>query len=133
MFALSATGYRGAILALDLPSFVLAATCTVTLGLLVQAALLSVFILWREATLFGAIARAWQASLFAGFMGALASEFWFLAFALTTAANVRTLGLVEVLFAQFVAAFVFRQRTSPREAAGILLVVGGVALLLGTL
>ena len=33
-------------------------------------------------------------------MGALASEFWFLAFAIATAANVRTLALVEVLFAQ---------------------------------
>ena len=33
MFALSAVGYRGAILSLGLPSFVLAATFTVTIGL----------------------------------------------------------------------------------------------------
>ena len=38
--------------------------------------------------------------MLAGFMGAFASQFWFLAFALTAAANVRTLALVEVLFAQ---------------------------------
>ena len=44
--------------------------------------------------------------MFAGFMGALASQFWFLAFALTAAANVRTLALVEVLFAQGVAFYV---------------------------
>jgi len=41
----------------------------------------------------------WRPSMFAGFMGAFASQFWFLAFALTAAANVRTLALVEVLFA----------------------------------
>ena len=38
MFALSAIGYRGAILSLDLPNFVLAATFTVTVGLVMQAA-----------------------------------------------------------------------------------------------
>ncbi len=47
-----------------------------------------------------AILRHWRPSLFAGFMGATASQFWFLAFALATAASVRTLALVEVLFAQ---------------------------------
>jgi uncharacterized membrane protein len=65
-------------------------------------------------------------------MGALASEFWFLAFALATAASVRTLGLVEVLFAQAISSFVFKQPTSRREAVGIVLVVIGVALLIWT-
>src|SRR3954465_7062682 len=37
MFAVSAVGYRGAILSLGLPSFVLAATFTLTLGLIFQA------------------------------------------------------------------------------------------------
>jgi len=60
----------------------------------------------------------------------LSSEFWFLAFALATAASVRTLGLVEVLFAQAISTFVFRQPTSRREAAGIALVVIGVVALI---
>ncbi len=100
MFALSAISYRGAILSLDLPDFVLAATFTVTVGLVIQAALLSAYLALRDPDVLRAIARAWKPSLFAGFMGAFASEFWFLAFAITTAANVRTLALVEVLFAQ---------------------------------
>jgi drug/metabolite transporter (DMT)-like permease len=73
--------------------------------------------------------RAWKPSLFAGFMGAFASEFWVLAFAIATAASVRTLALVEVLFAQGVTYFVFKQPTTKREALGIVLVVIGVALL----
>jgi drug/metabolite transporter (DMT)-like permease len=68
--------------------------------------------------------------LFAGFLGALASQFWYLGFAIATAASVRTLALVEVLMAQAVSRFVFRQPTSPREAAGIVLIVAGVLLLL---
>jgi drug/metabolite transporter (DMT)-like permease len=129
MFALSAIGYRGAILALEHPDFVLAATFTVTVGLVLQAALLSLYLALRDPRVLRAIARAWKPSMFAGFMGAFASEFWFLGFAITTAANVRTLALVEVLFAQGVTRFVFKQPTTPREAIGIVLVVIGVALL----
>ena len=77
-----------------------------------------------------AILRAWRPSLFAGAMGAFASQFWFLAFALATAASVRTLGLVEVLFAQAVSHVAFKQPATLREALGILCVIGGVALLL---
>jgi drug/metabolite transporter (DMT)-like permease len=129
LFGLSAIGYRGAILSLHLPDFVVAATFTVTVGLVIQAAFLSLYLALRDPKVLRAISRAWRPSLFAGFMGAFASEFWFLAFAITSAANVRTLALVEVLFAQGVTHFVFKQPTTTRETIGIIMVVIGVALL----
>jgi drug/metabolite transporter (DMT)-like permease len=129
-FALSATGYRGAILALAHPNFVLGATFTVTVGLVMQAALLTLYLAFRQRGVLVAIARSWRPSLFAGFMGATASEFWFLAFALASVANVRTLALVEVLFAQAISFFIFKQKTSSREALGMMLIVAGVALLI---
>ena len=129
MFGLSAIGYRGAILSLHLGNYVLAATYTLMVGLVLQSALLSIYLALRDPGVLKAIFRVWRPSLFAGFMGALASQFWFLAFAIATAASVRTLALVEVLFAQLVSAFVFGQKTSPREAAGIALVVIGVTVL----
>ena len=76
------------------------------------------------------IAAAWRPSLLAGFLGALASQFWFLAFAIATAASVRTLALVEVLFAQAISVLGFRQRTTMPEALGIVLIVVGVGLLI---
>jgi drug/metabolite transporter (DMT)-like permease len=130
MFALSAIGYRGAILSLELSNFVMAATFTLAVGLALQAALLSLYLGVTERTVLTAIIRAWRPSLLAGFMGATASQFWFLAFALATAASVRTLALVEVLFAQAISRFVFGQPTTAREGAGIVLIVAGVALLL---
>ncbi len=130
MFALSAVGYRGAILDLRLQDFVMAATFTLVVGLLMQAVVLSLYLLLRSPSVLTAIGRAWKRSLFAGFMGALASQFWFLAFALATAASVRTLALVEVLFAQLVARFAFGQKTTPREAIGMVFVVAGVVLLI---
>jgi drug/metabolite transporter (DMT)-like permease len=129
-FALSAIGYRGAILSLHDPSYAMAATFTLTAGLVVQSVVLSIWLVVRDRAVLTAILAAWRPSLFAGFMGALASQFWFLAFALATAASVRTLALVEVLFAQLVARYGFGQRTSAREAIGMALVVAGVALLL---
>jgi len=45
------------------------------------------------------------------------------------AANVRTLALVEVLFAQGVAYYSFKQKLSVRELSGIALIVIGVAML----
>ncbi len=129
MFAFSAIGYRGAILSLD-TNFVMAATFTLACGLVMQAGLLSLYLAIRDRKVLTAIIHSWKPSLFAGFMGALASQFWFLSFALATAASVRTLALVEVLFAQAVSTFVFHQKVTQREVLGMMLVVGGVALLL---
>jgi drug/metabolite transporter (DMT)-like permease len=130
MFALSAIGYRGAILDLQHTNFVMAATFTLACGLVLQAALLTVYLALRDRAVLTAIAAQWRRSLFAGFMGATASQFWFLAFALATAASVRTLALVEVLFAQAISAFVFKQPTSTREGVGMAMIVVGVILLI---
>jgi drug/metabolite transporter (DMT)-like permease len=128
-FALSAIGYRGAILSLADPDHLMAATFTMTVGLIVQSVLLSVYLALRDPAVLTAIMKAWRPSLFAGFMGATASQFWFLALALATAASVRTLALVEVLFAQAISRFVFKQPVSPREGVGIVMIVIGVVLL----
>jgi len=130
MFALSAVGFRGAILHLEGESYVMAATVTVVVGLVLQSVLLTAYLRLRAPEVLAAIVRAWRPSLVAGFMGALASQFWFLALALATAASVRTLALVEVLFAQAISHFVFKQPITVREAVGIVLIVIGVALLL---
>jgi drug/metabolite transporter (DMT)-like permease len=129
LFAASAIGYRGAILSLHQTSFVLGASFSLAAGLTVQTLLLLAWlILFNRATL-KAILALWRPSLLAGFSGAAASQCWFLAFALATAASVRTLALVEVLFAQGVTHFVFRQKTTFREVAGIALLLAGAILI----
>ena len=132
LFAASAIGYRGAILSLHQPSFVLAASFSLAAGLTLQTLLLLAWLLLFKRGTLKAITALWRPSLAAGFAGAAASEFWFLAFALATAASVRTLALVEVLFAQGVSRFIFRQRTTTREAAGIVLLLAGAALIVWT-
>jgi drug/metabolite transporter (DMT)-like permease len=128
-FALSAIGFRGAIITVPGVGFVTAASYTLVWGLFVQTLVLSIYLLWRAPDILRKILGLWKPSVLAGFMGAFASQFWFLAFALTAAANVRTLALVEVLFAQGVAYYSFKQPISARELSGIALIVVGVALL----
>ncbi|MBI5131131.1 MAG: EamA family transporter [Rhodopseudomonas palustris] len=128
-FALSAVGFRGAIIVVPGVSFVTAATYTLVFALGVQTLVLTIYLLARAPQVLRDILRLWKPSMLAGFVGALASQFWFLAFALTAAANVRTLALVEVLFAQAVATWSFKQPLSARELGGIALIVLGVALL----
>jgi drug/metabolite transporter (DMT)-like permease len=129
-FALAAVGFRGGILALGEAPYWLRATTTLVWGLGIQALLLGAWmLLMARAALFASF-RMWRQSLLAGFFGAFASQFWFLGFSLTAAANVRTLALVEVLFAQAVGHHVMRQRTSRRELMGMGLIVAGVGVLL---
>ena len=129
-FALSAVGFRGAIITLEGVSFVTAACYTLVWGLFVQTLLLSIHLLWRAPDVLKKILALWRPSMLAGFTGAFASQFWFLSFALAAAANVRTLALIEVLFAQGVAYYSFKQPISKRELSGIVLIVIGVALLI---
>jgi drug/metabolite transporter (DMT)-like permease len=131
LFALAAIGFRGAVISLDpAASFVTRATTTLAWGLGLQTLLLVAWLgLFDRAALLGSL-RAWRSSLSAGFLGALASELWFTAFALTAAANVRTLALVEVPMAYLVSRRLLAQRASGREIVGMTLIVLGVILLL---
>lgn len=129
-FALSANGFRGAIITVPGVSFVTASTYTLVFGLFVQTLVLSIYLLLRAPDVLKGILGLWKPSMFAGFVGAFASQFWFLAFALTAAANVRTLALIEVLFAQAVSHYSFKQPMSVREVTGIALIVIGVAVLI---
>ena len=129
-FAMAAVGFRGGILALGDAPYFLRATTTLVWSLAIQACLLGAWLLAFDRVALARSLAVWPQSLLAGFMGAFASQFWFLGFSLTAAANVRTLALVEVLFAQAVSRRVFREAVSAREAAGMALVIAGVALLL---
>lgn len=128
-YAIAAVGFRGGILALGDGGYWLRATTTLVWSLGIQTVLLGA---WMAAFSREALVRSfglWRQSLFAGFMGAFASQFWFLGISLTAAANVRTLGLVELLFAQAVSHRLFGQRLGRLEAFGMTMLAAGLALL----
>lgn len=128
-FAAASVLFRGAILSLDEGGLVVRATTTLVWAQASQCVLLVGWLALTGRGVILATLKAWRESIFAGLMGALASQFWFIGFALTSAANVRTLGLVEVLFAHFVSRR-FAESTTRRQYVGMALVVAGVAALL---
>ena len=126
-FALASVGFRGAALALgsDVSPWV-SGGWGVFWAQLLQTIVLGGWLLARQPGVAGAIARAWRMSVVAGSMGAVASIAWFTAYALRPASDVRTLGLVEVLFSYLVSRRVFRESLSRTEGIGLGLVVAGL-------
>lgn len=128
-FAGAAVIFRSAILSLDSGGEFIRATTTLVWAQTFQCVMLGGWLLVFDRRVVFATLAAWRESVFAGAMGALATQCWFTGFALTSAANVRTLGLVEVLFAQFVSRRL-SEATTPRQIVGMVLVVAGVAALI---
>jgi drug/metabolite transporter (DMT)-like permease len=126
-FAFASIGYRGATLALPDAGFLMVSAFALAVAQLMQTGILGGWLLARDPAVVGRVLKAWQRSLLAGFMGAAASAGWFAAFAIEPAAHVRTLGLVELIFAYVVSLKLFRERFSRLELAGIGLIAIGVA------
>lgn len=130
LFGLSAIGFRGGVTGLETGGYLIRATTTLVLSLCLQTLILLVWMALFDRKALRASFTVWRQSLGAGFLGAFASQFWFLGFSLTTAANIRTVALAEVIFAAGVAWVAFGQRPKARQALGMALIVLGVAALL---
>lgn len=125
-FALSSVGYRGASLQWSGTSPWLIGAWAVVLAQSLQSVVLGSWLGLRAPGTLASIAKAWRLSLLAGMMGALASIGWLTATAMRPAGDVRTLGLVEVLFSYVVSRRLFNERMSASELTGLLLVSAGV-------
>lgn len=110
--------------------FLIRSLTALVLSLAIQTGVLGLWLALRDPPALVGSLRQWRPSLAAGFLGALASAFWFIAFSLTSAANVRTLALAEVVFALAVSRFAFRQHVTLRQLTGIGILLLGVALLM---
>jgi drug/metabolite transporter (DMT)-like permease len=131
-FAFAAIGFRSAVIGVASPSKLLSASVILVAGLAIQSAALGLYLALFDRAGARAIVNAWRSSLFAGFMGALASQLWFIAFALSEAAPVRTLALIEVPMAQVVSLKMFREPPTLREGVGMTLIVAAAAIIVWT-
>ncbi|QIG81472.1 EamA family transporter [Stakelama tenebrarum] len=132
LFGLSAIAFRAAIDGIASGGFIVRSLEMLVVTLAIQTSLLGIWLFWRDRAAFAGSLREWRASIGAGFLGALASAGWFCAFALTPAANVRTLGLVEMPIAALLSGRLTGKKTSRHEAAGLGIVGVGILMLLWT-
>jgi drug/metabolite transporter (DMT)-like permease len=130
LFGVAAIGFRGGIINLPEGSFLIRASTVLVVSLVLQCGMLLAWLAIFNRQALAASFEVWRASLLAGFLGAFASQFWFIGFSLTSAANVRTLALVEVIMALGVSALVFGQKVTARQMVGMAVIVVGVGMLL---
>ena len=132
-FGLSATSYRGASLSLaeglSEPNFLMQAGYTLLTSITMQSIVLLVWMLVFDRGQILKIARNWKWGLLAGAAGASASFGWFIGFTLQSAALIKALAQVEMLFTYFSTIFVFKEKVSPRELLGCGLIIAGILVL----
>jgi drug/metabolite transporter (DMT)-like permease len=130
-FAISAVGYRAASLSLaPTQGLMLRPAFTLACVTLFQTILMTAWFQLRVPGRVGAVTRAWRVAAPVGLAGMLASLGWFTAFTLASAAQVKAVGQVELLFSWLTARFAFGERPSTRETVGIALVACGIVLVI---
>jgi drug/metabolite transporter (DMT)-like permease len=133
LFGVSAVCYRGATLSLDTGDAVLRAAVALLAATVVQTASLGLWLALREPGEIGRVLAAWRVAVPTGLTSMLGSMGWFTAFALQTAAYVKALGQVELVFTFLFSVFWLKERSSTKELSGIALIVSSLLLIvLGT-
>jgi len=130
LFGVSAIGYRGASLALMDGDFIIRAALTLAFVTVFQTLLMMVWLYFREIGQITAVLKSWKVTAWVGLTGMLGSLGWFMAFTLQNAAYVKALGQIELVFTFLASWLVFKEVSSSREIAGILLVVTSILLLI---
>ncbi|MBN8903631.1 MAG: EamA family transporter [Rhodospirillales bacterium] len=133
LFALTTVFIKLANQALTGPSLMVRALLVLVVTNLLQTLMQGGWLLWRERAELRKAFTTWRTSMWAGTLSACGSACWFTAFALTDVALVRSVGQIEIVFTLLFSRFYLREKLKEGDAAGLVLVVGGVLLIvLGT-
>ncbi len=98
------------------------------IAIIFQTILVGLYLfLFKRDQLF-AVIKFWRPSLPAGLCGTGATFGWFVAFGLTTAAEVRAVGQIELIFSILISIIFFREKIRKTELFGIILL--GISILI---
>lgn len=123
LFGMSAVGYRGASLSLEAGDVFLRASFTLSAATAVQTAILGGWLFYWERAEIAKVFASWRVSSLVGITSMLGSLGWFVAFTLQTAAYVKALGQIELVFTFLFSAFWLKETSSRKEIGGIALIV----------
>jgi drug/metabolite transporter (DMT)-like permease len=96
---------------------------------MVQALALGAWLFWREREEIGRVLSSWRVSGLVGLTSMLGSLGWFTAFTLQSAAYVKAVGQVELLFTFLFSIFWLKERSSAKELGGAALIVLSLLLM----
>ena len=129
-FALTAVSYRAASLVLAQGDAVERAATTLAVALGMQVVLMGLFLAVREPGQLGEVWRARRSGVWVGLVGAGASAGWFTAMTMVSAALVRAVAQVELLFTFVTAVWILREQITFKHILGAVLIIGGIFLLI---
>lgn len=128
-FALASVSYRGASLSLGEANAFVRAGWTLAAATLVQTILMGAWLRWREPGQIWMTLGLWRESGLVALAGVAGSIGWFTALTLQTAALVKALAQVELIFSTLTSWFYFKEPVSTREVAGITLIGLSIVLI----
>lgn len=128
-FGLCSTAYRAATLAVPSDDFILRAGLTLAVVTAFQTLVMLAWMFLFDRAEIGRVLAAWRVGSLVGLSSMAGSLCWFMAFALMNAAYVKALGQIELVFTFLTSYFVFGERSTRRELAGVALLIGSVLLL----
>src|SRR6056297_1159419 len=130
LFGVSAVCYRGATLSLEGGDEILRAATALFAATSTQTLILGAWLYRRERGQISLVFAAWRVSAATGVTSMLGSLGWFTAFALQTAAYVKAVGQVELVFTFLFSVFWLREKSSPKELAGIALILASLGIII---
>lgn len=131
-FAVAVLFIRKASLSLDTDSFLVAAAMTLAVITIIQALSMGLYLQLRERKQWPKLIKNWKISSLVGVTSIGGSICWFTALTLATAAYVKTVGQIEMIFALFISLFIFHEKVKKEEIAGVIFIVLSILLLLNT-
>ena len=130
IFAVAAGTIREASKLLTEGDFLVRGITTLACMNTIQIVLMAAYLAYRDRPQLGKVWFNWRSSIWVGIFSVLGSAGWALAMTLENAALVRAVGQIELVFTFIASHLVLKERPSPGEWFGSVLVVGGVVLIL---
>jgi drug/metabolite transporter (DMT)-like permease len=122
--------YRGASLSLEHDNFIMSASFTLAITLVIQTVVMGIWLLVKEQGQLQKVIQEWRWAGAVGVTGMLASVGWFTAFTIQNASYVRALGQIELLFTFIATTLFFREKVTQIEIFGILFISSGILLII---
>lgn len=128
-FAVASLSMRTATLVLGLDDILFRAGLTMFCMLSMQTVVMCLYVAIINPRQYVIIARNWRVCLLVGITSVMGTIGWATAFTLEKASYVKALAQVEFIFTLAVSFWFFKEHSTPRELAGIALVVAGIIVL----
>lgn len=130
LFGICAVSYRAASLSLSVNDTAIAALTALCAAVWLQLVMMLGYFMIRETAEVPRVIRAWRQTIYVSLTSVIGSALLFSAFTLQTVAYVNAVIQIELIFAAAASHLFFKERITPREMLGMVILTGSIVVLL---